>query len=124
VEITEGKLTVVLIIPSSWGFPTGPVRHHTCEPCLLGKMTRTPFSGTVDRAFDLLGIIHTDVCGPMSVATRNGYCYFVTFNDDLSRYGYIISLELLKTLRSFRKRSKINSIERSSNFVLTEEASI
>jgi hypothetical protein len=25
--ITEGKLTVVLIIPSSWGFPTSPVRH-------------------------------------------------------------------------------------------------
>jgi hypothetical protein len=25
--ITEEKLTVVLIIPSSWGFPTGPVRH-------------------------------------------------------------------------------------------------
>jgi hypothetical protein len=26
--ITEGKLTAVLIIPSSWGSPTGPVRHH------------------------------------------------------------------------------------------------
>jgi hypothetical protein len=25
--INEGKLTAVLIIPSSWGFPTGPVRH-------------------------------------------------------------------------------------------------
>jgi hypothetical protein len=24
---TEGKLTDVLIISSSWGFPTGPVRH-------------------------------------------------------------------------------------------------
>jgi hypothetical protein len=24
---TEGKLTAVLIIPSSWGFPTGPLRH-------------------------------------------------------------------------------------------------
>jgi hypothetical protein len=24
---TEEKLTDVLIIPSSWGFPTGPVRH-------------------------------------------------------------------------------------------------
>jgi hypothetical protein len=24
---TEGKLTAVLIIPSSWGFPTSPVRH-------------------------------------------------------------------------------------------------
>jgi hypothetical protein len=27
---TEGKLTVVFIIPSSWGFPTGPVRHQDC----------------------------------------------------------------------------------------------
>jgi hypothetical protein len=26
-HITEGKLTAVLIIPSSWGFPTSPVRH-------------------------------------------------------------------------------------------------
>jgi hypothetical protein len=25
--LTEVKFTVVLIIPSSWGFPTGPVRH-------------------------------------------------------------------------------------------------
>ena len=60
-----------------------------CEPCLMGKMTRTPFNGIVERATDLLGIIHTDVCGPMSVSTRNGYRYFVTFTDDLSRYGYI-----------------------------------
>ena len=43
----------------------------------------------MERATDLLGIIHTDVCGPMSISTRNGYRYFVTFTDDLSRYGYI-----------------------------------
>jgi hypothetical protein len=55
----------------------------------MGKMTRTPFTGFVERAADLLGIIHTDVCGPMSVATRNCYRYFVSFTDDLSRYGYI-----------------------------------
>src|SRR3954454_24667576 len=55
----------------------------------MGKMTRTPFNGVVERAIDLLGIIHTDVCGPMSSSTRNGYRYFVTFTDDLSRYGYI-----------------------------------
>ena len=60
-----------------------------CEPCLLGKMTKTTFSGVMERASDLFGIIHTDVCGPMSVSTRNGYRYFVTFTDDLSRYGYI-----------------------------------
>src|SRR3954469_11626905 len=61
----------------------------TCEPCLMGKMTRTPFNGTMERAVDLLGIIHTDVCGPMNVTARNGFRYFVTFPDDLSRYGYI-----------------------------------
>jgi hypothetical protein len=61
----------------------------TCELCLLGKMTRTLFTGTIERASDLLGLIHTDVCGPMSVATHNGYHYFVTFTYDLSRYGYI-----------------------------------
>ena len=60
-----------------------------CEPCLMGKMTKTPFFDVMERATDLLGIIHTDVCGPMSVSTRNGYRYFVTFTDDLSRYGYI-----------------------------------
>ena len=60
-----------------------------CEPCLMGKMTKTPFSGTMERATDLLEIIHTDVCGPMSVEARGGYRYFLTFRDDLSRYGYI-----------------------------------
>ena len=52
-------------------------------------MTKTPFSGTMERANDLLEIIHTDVCGPMSVEARGGYRYFLTFTDDLTRYGYI-----------------------------------
>ena len=33
--------------------------------------------------------MHSDVCGPMSVDARGGYRYFLTFIDDLSRYGYI-----------------------------------
>ena len=61
----------------------------TCEPCLMGKMTKRPVSGTMERANDLLEIIHTDVCDPMSVEARGGYHYFLTFIDDLSRYGYI-----------------------------------
>ena len=32
----------------------------TCEPCLMGKMTKTSFSGTMERVTDLLEIIHTD----------------------------------------------------------------
>ena len=34
--------------------------YDACEPCLVGKMTKTPFSGTMEQATDLLGIIHTD----------------------------------------------------------------
>ena len=50
-----------------------------CEPCLLGKMTKTPFFGTMERVTDLLEIIHTDVCDPMSVDARGKYRYFLTF---------------------------------------------
>ncbi len=51
----------------------------SCEPCLMDKMAKTPFSGTMERATDLMEIIHTDVCGPMSVDARGGYHYFLTF---------------------------------------------
>ena len=58
----------------------------TCGPCLMGKMTKTPFFGMVKRAIDLLEMIHIDVCGPVSFIVCGGYRYFLTFTDDLSRY--------------------------------------
>ena len=48
----------------------------TYKPCLMGKMTKTPFSGTMEQANNLLEIIHTDVCGPMSVEGRRGIVIF------------------------------------------------
>ena len=50
-----------------------------CESCLLSKMTKTLFSRTMERATDLLEIIHTDVCDPMSINARGRYRYFLTF---------------------------------------------
>ena len=50
----------------------------TCEPCLMGKMSKTPFYGTMEWASDLLEIIHADVCGPMGVDTCDGYHCFIT----------------------------------------------
>ena len=43
----------------------------------------------MERASDLLEIIHTDVYGPMSVEARGGYRYVLTFTDDLSIYEYV-----------------------------------
>ena len=85
----------------------------TCEPCLMGKMTKTPFSGTMERATVLLEIIHTDVSDPMSVEARGGYRYFLTFTDDLSRYGYIYLMkhksEIVERFKEFQ-----SEVEKSS----------
>ena len=40
-------------------------------------------------ASDLLGLIHSDVCGPINVHARRGFLYFITFTNDFSRYRYV-----------------------------------
>ncbi|GJX14652.1 retrotransposon protein, putative, ty1-copia subclass [Tanacetum coccineum] len=52
-------------------------------------MARKPFTHASKRADDLLGIIHSDVCGPFRTTSREGANYYVTFTDDFSRYGYV-----------------------------------
>ena len=51
-------------------------------------------------------LIHSDVCGPISTTARGGYQYFVTFTDDLSRYGYIYLMrhksETFEKFKEFR----------------------
>ncbi|GJY58876.1 retrotransposon protein, putative, ty1-copia subclass [Tanacetum coccineum] len=78
-----------------------------CVPCLSGKMARKPYSHQVERAKDLLGLIHTDVCGPFRIVSRQGASYFVTFTDDFSRYGYVYLLkhkhEVFETFKVFQK---------------------
>ena len=43
----------------------------------------------MERAIDLLEMIHIDVCSPVSIVVCSGYRYFLTFTVDLSRYEYI-----------------------------------
>ncbi|GKC07323.1 retrotransposon protein, putative, ty1-copia subclass [Tanacetum coccineum] len=54
----------------------------------------------------LLGIIHTDVCGPLRHVSRQGASYFITLRDDYSRYGYVYLLkhkhEVFETLKVFK----------------------
>jgi transposase InsO family protein len=52
-------------------------------------MTKKPFTKKSERSKDLLRLVHSDVCGPMSISARDGSRYFVTFTDDFSRYGYV-----------------------------------
>ncbi|GJZ51127.1 retrotransposon protein, putative, ty1-copia subclass [Tanacetum coccineum] len=75
--------------------------------CMSGKMARKPYSHQVERAKDLFRLIHTDVCGPFKIMSRQGAYYFVTFTDDFSRYGYVYLLkhkhEVFETFKVFQK---------------------
>ncbi|XP_070035387.1 uncharacterized protein [Nicotiana tomentosiformis] len=70
-------------------------------------MTKSPFIRCGERATELLGLIHTYVCGPMEIQARGGYSYFITSTDDMSRYGFVYimkhkseSFEMFKRFRS------------------------
>ena len=67
--------------------------NRTCEACLQGKMRRSPFIRQMARANNILEIIHSDVCGPFSEMARGGFYYFITFIDDLSRYGHLFFIK-------------------------------
>ncbi|GJR42967.1 retrotransposon protein, putative, ty1-copia subclass [Tanacetum coccineum] len=64
-----------------------------CVSCMSGKMARKPYSHQVERAKDLLGLIHTDVCRPFRIVSKQGANYFVTFTDDFSRQEFLDHLK-------------------------------
>nr|GEW69123.1 retrotransposon protein, putative, Ty1-copia subclass [Tanacetum cinerariifolium] len=78
-----------------------------CVSCMAGKMARKPYTYQVERAKDLLGLIHTDVCCTFKIMSRQGASYFITFTDDFSHYGYVYLLkhkhEVIETFKVFQK---------------------
>ena len=82
----------------------------TYESYLLGKMTKSPFTRKNELANDVLGLVYSDVCGPMNIDVREGYYYFITFIDDLSRYGYIYLI-----------KHKLNHLKCSSDSVMRKK---
>lgn len=61
-----------------------------CTVCLQGKQTKLPFpKKSMTRSNEILGLVHTDVCGPIQEASINGSLYFITFIDDYSRKTFI-----------------------------------
>ena len=69
-------------------------------------MIKTPFTKVGERVSDLLGLIHTDVCGPVKSCARDGSRYFITFIDDFSRFGYVYVMthksESLEKFKEFK----------------------
>ncbi|GJT46782.1 retrotransposon protein, putative, ty1-copia subclass [Tanacetum coccineum] len=103
-----------------------------CKSCISGKMASKPFSHQVERAKDLLGLIHTDVCGPFRTVSREGASYFITFTDDFSRYGYVYLMkhkhEVFETFKVFQnevenqlgKKIKVIRFDRGGEYMSHE----
>ena len=79
----------------------------SCEFCIKGKHNRSPFP-THDNnqgRNDILGLIHSDVCGPLPDSLGNNK-YFVTFIDDTTRHcwAYPISAkdQVLSVFQEFK----------------------
>ncbi|GJY19617.1 retrotransposon protein, putative, ty1-copia subclass [Tanacetum coccineum] len=73
---------------------------------ISGKMAWKPFLHQVERAKDILGLIHTDVCGPFRTMSREGASYFITFTDEFSRYSFVYLMkdkhEVFETFKVFQ----------------------
>ncbi|GJW09189.1 retrotransposon protein, putative, ty1-copia subclass [Tanacetum coccineum] len=68
-----------------------------CVSCISGKMARKPFTHASERADDLLGIIHSDVCGSFRTTSREdrgGEYLSQEFLDHLRSHGIILQLTL------------------------------
>ena len=82
----------------STGFLEFGYQHNgVCHGCALRKNDKRPFHSSDSKAKGSLDIIHSDLCGLMSIATLSGFSDFVTFIDD---YSWNTLIYFLKTKES------------------------
>ncbi|CAG9135108.1 unnamed protein product [Plutella xylostella] len=79
--------------------------YKSCVACIEGKQSRLPFpSKSSSRADEVLGLVHTDLCGPMQKPSFSGARYFLLFIDDFTRKTYVYFLKTKnETFESFRQ---------------------
>ena len=68
-------------------------KHNHCKGCALGKNIKKPFPLRGHKYKGTLDLVHSDVCGPMSVQSFSGYSYCITFIDEYSRKTWIYFLK-------------------------------
>ena len=73
-----------------------------CINCIKRKYVKQIKKGAI-WSLGQLELIHTDICGPFSVTSVDGFSYFFTFTDYYSHYEYIFPIrERSKALDKFK----------------------
>ena len=78
--------------------------------CALGKYTKTAFPCNDSKLAGVLDLIHSDLCGPMSVVSLRGFEYYVTFIDDHSRKTWIYFLKRKKYEEVLQRFQEIKAL--------------
>ena len=60
-----------------------------CTGCARAKSHRQSFGFATNRSTEILGRIHTDLCGPMPTSSISGARYILTFIDDATRFATV-----------------------------------
>ena len=75
-------------------FPELQIEHDgVCKGCALGKLAKSSFPNSDSKPKGILDLVHSDLCGPMSVASLGGFWYYILFIDDYSRKTWIYFLK-------------------------------
>jgi len=68
------------------GLPSIKIPEEVCRECVQCKQTRGSFMRKLPlKTAEKLGLIHSEVCGPMQIMTPRGNKYFCTFIDEVTR---------------------------------------
>ena len=74
------------------------------EACVEGKQHKSKFNTSTSKCSEILGLIHSDVCGKVDPSSLGGAQYFFTFIDDCSRYTWVYVLKSKdKVLKKFKE---------------------
>ncbi|KAH7885171.1 hypothetical protein F5I97DRAFT_1778871, partial [Phlebopus sp. FC_14] len=57
-----------------------------CESCIQAKMKKLPFHHVRQQAAAPLALLHSDIGGPITPTSVNGFRYWMTIIDDRTRY--------------------------------------
>jgi hypothetical protein len=110
-HLHHGALKIMQQI--STGLPMGTlVELDQCKSCTMWQYVKSTFHEKENRASVILERIHTDMCGPLSVASTTKHKYYVIFVEEFSRKCWIFSMQ--KKDQTFSKFCEKVLVEKES----------
>lgn len=93
------------------GLPTFDVQNLTCTDCMVGKQSRNAIpKKSTWRAKEVLELVHSDICGPISPISSSGKRYIMSLIDDYSRKAWVYFLkeksEAFYSFKCFKERAE------------------